>query len=166
MNEPTPPQITISPEDPYSETAATLIADLCAELSRRYHRPPSPFTMDEAADPRAGFLVARRGGEPVGCGALRRMDEQTVEVKRMYVAPDARRLGIAWRILCELERLATAHGYTRIILETGSRQPEALALYESSGYQRTANYGRYVDNPEAVCFEKWLTISSPPLSAD
>ncbi len=148
--------ITVEREDPRSETAATLVADLCAELSRRYHRPPSPFTMDEAADPRAGFVVARRDGEPVGCGALRRIDETTAEVKRMYVAPAARRRGLARRILDALERLAHGHSYARVILETGTRQPEALALYESSGYRRTENYGRYVGNPEAVCFEKRL----------
>ena len=80
----------------------------------------------------------------------------------MYVAPAARRHGIARRILSALERLAAAHGYTRIILETGTRQPEALALYEASGYQRIANYGRYIGNPEAVCFEKRFVGSSPP----
>ena len=80
----------------------------------------------------------------------------------MYVAPAARRHGIARRILSELERLAAAHGYSRVILETGTRQPEALALYEAAGYQRTANYGRYVGNPEAVCFEKRLVGSSLP----
>ena len=110
--------------------------------------------MDEAAHPRAGFVVARLDGEPVGCGALRCIDETTVEVKRMYVAPHARRHGIARRILAELERLAAAHSYARIILETGMPQPEALRLYDASGYQRTENYGRYIGNSEAVCFEK------------
>ena len=156
------PALTVNREDPRSATAAALVADLCDELSRRYGRPPSPYTMDEAAGPRAGFVVARWNGEPVGCGALRRIDEATVEVKRMYVAPAARRHGIARRVLSELERLAAAHGYARVILETGTRQPEALALYEAAGYQRTANYGRYVGNPEAVCFEKRLVVSPLP----
>ena len=148
--------VTVQSEDPHGETAARLIGEMCAELARRYHRPPSVFTMDEAAHPRAGFVVARLDGEPVGCGALRCIDERTVEVKRMYVAPAGRRRGIARRILAELERLAAGHGYQRIILETGTRQPEALALYEASEYRQTENYGRYADNPEAVCFEKWL----------
>ena len=108
MNASTPPRaprITVDRADRRGATAAMLVTDLCEELSRRYHRPPSPYTMEEAADPRAGFVVARLDGEPVGCGALRRIDETTVEVKRMYVAPGARRLGIARRILAELERL-------------------------------------------------------------
>lgn len=155
------PQITVERADPHGAMAAKLVADLCDELSRRYHRPPSPYTMEEAADPRAGFVVARLHGEPVGCGALRRIDETTVEIKRMYVAPDARRRGIARGILAGLEHLAREHGYRRIILETGTRQPEALALYEANGYRRTENYGRYIDNPEAACFEKRLTIPLP-----
>ena len=158
---PTPtPTLTVEPDDPHGATAAALVADLCAELSRRYGRPPSPYTMEEAAGPRAGFVVARLDGGPVGCGALRCIDETTVEVKRMYVAPDGRRRGVARRILAELERLAAGHGYARIILETGARQPEALALYERSGYRRTANYGRYIGDPEAVCFEKELAALS------
>ncbi len=155
-----PPALTVEPEDPRSATAARLIADLCAELGERYGRPPSPYTADEAAGPRAGLVVARWHGEPIGCGALRCIDAATVEVKRMYVAPAARRHGVARRILTALEQLAAGHGYARIILETGARQPEALALYEATGHRRTANYGRYLGNPEAVCFEKRLVVSS------
>ena len=155
------PTLTVAPDDPHGATAASLIADLCDELSCRYDRPPSLYTMAEAADPRAGFVVARLDGEPVGCGALRRIDETTVEIKRMYVAPAARRHGIARRILAELERLAAGHGDARVILETGTRQPEASALYEAAGYRRIENYGRYVGNPEAVCFEMRLTVAYP-----
>lgn len=103
---------------------------------------------------RTAFVVARVNGEPVGCGALRQIDEKTVEVKRMYVALPARRQGIAGRMLAELERLAAAFGYEKIILETGVYQPEALALYQAAGYRRTSAYGRYVGVPEAQCFEK------------
>ena len=146
--------LTVAPEDPRGGVAARLIADLCAELGERYGRPPSPFTTDEAADPRAGLVVARLDGVPVGCGALRCIDAATVEVKRMYVAPAARRRGVARAILLALERLAAGHGYRRIILETGDRQPEALVLYAACGYRRTANYGRYVGRADAACFEK------------
>ena len=103
---------------------------------------------------RTVMVVARRDGEPVGCGALRQIDEKTVEVKRMYVVPSMRRQGISRRMLSELERAAGEFGYERIILETGTFQPEALALYHAAGYRRTAAYGRYVGNPEAHCFEK------------
>ena len=151
-----PVHLTVAPEDPQGEVAARLLANLCAELGERYGRPPSPFTTDEAAAPRAGLGVARRNGEPVGCGALRCIDAATVEVKRMYVAPAARRRGVARVLLLALERLAAQHGYKRVILETGDRQPEAMALYPACGYRRTANYGRYVGRTDATCFEKLL----------
>lgn len=157
---PTSHRLTVEPADPRSAVAARLLGEMCAELERRYHRPPSPYAVEEAEAPRAGFVVALLDGGPVGCGALRCIDEATVEIKRMYVAPGGRRRGVAQRILAELERLAAAHAYRRIILETGVFQPEALALYDATGYRRTPPYGRYIGNPDAVCFEKWIGL--PP----
>ena len=133
-----------------------MIEALCAELTLRYHRPPSPFTLEEAAGPRSALVVAWLDGQPVGCGALRQIDRDTVEVKRMYVTPDARRQGVARRILAELERLAAGFDYRKVILETGTFQPEALALYLAAGYLPTAPYGRYLGNPDAHCFAKLL----------
>ena len=102
------------------------------------------------------MVVARLEGQPAGCGALRAVDELTVEVKRMFVVPAARRRGVAARILAELESLARGFGYEKIILETGVFQPEALALYRSAGYRPTPAYGRYVGNPDAFCFAKLI----------
>ena len=79
----------------------------------------------------------------------------------MYIAPDGRRRGIAKRLLAELERLAAGFGYTHMILETGLFQPEALALYDTAGYRRTPPYGRYVDQPESICFDKKLAPLVP-----
>jgi GNAT superfamily N-acetyltransferase len=131
-----------------------LIHDLCVEMSVRYGAPPSPFSLAEASAPRTVFLVARVNEEPVGCGALRRFDDHTAEIKRMYVAPAGRRQGTARRILAELERYAQEFGYRTIRLETGIRQPEAQQLYESMGFRRIAAFGPYVGNPTSVCFEK------------
>ena len=75
----------------------------------------------------------------------------------MYVVPAARRRGVAQAVLARLERLAADFGYERIILETGTFQPEALALYRTCGYQPTEPYGRYVGNPDAHCFAKGLS---------
>ena len=149
-----PSELQVAPEDARGPDAASLIGEMCAELSARYHRPPSPFLPEEAMAPRTAFVVARLNGKPVGCGALRRIDDRTVEVKRMYVVPSARRRGISRRMLGELERLAAGFRYQRIVRETGSFQPEALALYDTAGYRRTEPYGRYADNSEAHCFEK------------
>jgi putative acetyltransferase len=146
--------LTIGSDDPIGETAQKLVHDLCAELSERYGSPPSPFSLSEAAKERSIFLVARLGSQPIGCGAIRQIDNDTAEVKRMYVSPAARRGGIAWRILAELERHAAGFGYRAVRLETGIFQPEAQRLYEKCGYQRIAAFGSYVGNPTSVCFEK------------
>jgi putative acetyltransferase len=146
--------LTVTTDDPSGEVATRLIHDLCSELSVRYGTPPSPFSPDEALAPRTAFVVARLGGQPIGCGALRRIDEATAEVKRMYVAPNGRRRGIARRILHALEELAADFKYQTIRLETGLEQPEAIGLYESSGYHRTAAFGHHMGDPRSICFEK------------
>jgi ribosomal protein S18 acetylase RimI-like enzyme len=151
-----PMTVAIEADDPIGETARKLIDDLCAEMSERYGTPPSPFSPSEAAASRAVFLVARLGGKPIGCGALRQMDNETAEIKRMYVAPAGRRQGIARRILLALEGSACGFGYRAIRLETGIRQPEAQCLYESLGYHRITAFGPYAGNPTSVCYEKTL----------
>jgi len=146
--------LTVTIHDPNGEVATRLIQDLCSELSERYGTPPSAFSPDEVLAPRTAFVVARLGGQPIGCGALRRLDESTGEVKRMYVVPNGRRRGIARRILQALEQFAAGFNYRAIRLETGLEQPEAIGLYESSGYHRVAPYGHHKDDPRSVCFEK------------
>jgi GNAT superfamily N-acetyltransferase len=152
--------LTLTADDPTGPVARQLIDQLCTELSIRYGTPPSPFSPSEAAAPRTVFLVARLNQEPVGCGAIRRIDDATAEVKRMYVAPAGRRRGIARKVLVELERRAGEFGYRTIRLETGIGQPEAMALYEACGYHRIPAYGLYVGNPNSVCFEKDLNPES------
>src|SRR5207248_5161117 len=93
-------------------------------------------------------------GWPAGCGGLRRFNKETAEIKRMYVEPGARCRGIGRKILDELEAAAKRLGYQKVRLETGTRQPEAIRLYESAGYQRIAAYGDFKDSPLSVCFEK------------
>lgn len=148
--------LTIEPGDPVGGIARDLISALCMEMSERYGAPPSPFSPAEAAAPRTVFLIARLGGQPVGCGALRRLEDPIAEIKRMYVSPAGRRRGIARRILLELEQQAKEFGYHTIRLETGIRQPEAQQLYESLGYRRIAAFGPYVGNLTSVCYEKWV----------
>jgi GNAT superfamily N-acetyltransferase len=114
--------------------------------------------------PRGLFLVAYdTTGDPVASGGWRAMDASPLghrdgdaEVKRMFVAPGARGRGIARRILAALEDSARAAGRTRMVLETGLRQPEAIALYLSSGYEPTEKFGHYRDEPESRCYTKTL----------
>ncbi|HEX5114452.1 MAG TPA: GNAT family N-acetyltransferase [Pseudonocardiaceae bacterium] len=114
---------------------------------------------DEFAPPQGLFLVGYAVGEPVACGGWRLHDligPTDAELKRMYVTPKARGLGYARAILAELERTAAAAGRTRMVLETGTRQPEALALYESTGYLPVPNFSLHAHSPMSRCLGKEL----------
>lgn len=105
-------------------------------------------------------VVASLDGNVAGCGAMKEFDPETMEVKRMYTPPQNRGKGIARKILSELEAWAVELGYTRCVLETGKRQPEAIGLYQKCGYQIIPNYGQYIGVGNSVCFEKWITLGS------
>ena len=92
----------------------------------------------------------------VGCGAFREKESDTVEVKRMFVNPDYRKRGIAAAVLKELENWAAELNYTYIILETGKKQPEAISLYQKSGYTIIPNYPPYEEMDNSVCMKKTL----------
>jgi putative acetyltransferase len=99
-------------------------------------------------------IVAYDGDLLVGCGAIKQYAEDTMEVKRMYVLPEKRGHGIAASVLRELEVWAKELEYARCILETGQKQPEAIALYKKQGYQIIPNYGQYEGIANSICFEK------------
>lgn len=99
-------------------------------------------------------VIAYEAGHPIGCGAIREYQPDRTEVKRMYVAPEGRGQGIAKKILAELESWAEELGYEGCVLETGKRQPEAIALYKKMGYRIIENYGQYAGIANSVCFEK------------
>jgi putative acetyltransferase len=96
--------------------------------------------------------------DPVGCGAIKAYEKNVMEVKRMYVSPTNRGKGIATKILIELENWATELGYEKCVLETGKKQPEAIALYHKNGYEIIPNYGQYVAVENSICFEKKLHV--------
>jgi GNAT superfamily N-acetyltransferase len=143
-----------------SPAALALIGALNAELTALYPEPgANHFRLDpeEVAEGRGAFLVAHGSDGPIGCGAIRLLDPRTVEVKRMYVAPRARGLGVGRLILGELERQGRLLGAERIVLETGTRQTEALALYESAGFARIDPWGEYTATATtSVCMAKRL----------
>jgi len=101
-------------------------------------------------------IVAYEDGRPVGSGAIREFGPGTMEVKRMYTVPESRGKRIAGAVLAELEKWAAEMNCTKCVLETGIRQPEAIALYKRSGYIQIANYGQYLNVENSVCFEKIL----------
>lgn len=101
-------------------------------------------------------VVAYLNNEAVGCGAIKYFDETTVEIKRMFVPLSQRGKGIASQILRELEIWATELNYTQTVLETGSRQVEALKLYRKNGYEVIENYGQYAGVENSICFRKYV----------
>jgi GNAT superfamily N-acetyltransferase len=130
-----------------------------AEIHARYpdeNPHPNQPEPQQFEEPEGIFLVAWLDGKPAACGGLRKLEDGTAEVKRMYAQPWARKKGLGRRILRDLELAARRLGYLRIKLETGVRQPEAIALYESAGYTRCPVYGEFAVCPLSVCFEKVL----------
>lgn len=99
-------------------------------------------------------VLAYEDDKALGCGAIRALDSGDMEVKRMYVPPESRSKGIATKVLLELENWARELSFTRCVLETGLKQPEAIHLYEKNGYERIPNYGQYIDVGNSVCFGK------------
>jgi putative acetyltransferase len=153
--------LEIKAENPYDPVCMTLTSELVAELSPLYSDDPDDKTLDDfsPADvsvPRSVFLLAWLDGEAVGCGALRPMDDDTVEIKRMYVRPAARGKGISRKIVRALESYAQDFAYRKIRLGTGNRQPEAMRLYAASGYNRVVCAEPYLEDDHSVCFEKML----------
>lgn len=100
------------------------------------------------------IVLYEKNGHYVACGALKSLDQYTVEIKRMYTTEAYRRQGIAAHILAELERWAEEMGFIRSILETGMRQQAAILFYGKHGYNQIENYGQYVGVENSVCFEK------------
>lgn len=142
--------------------AARLIHEAQQEDVVRYGgEDETPVDPAEFAAPHGLFLVGYLDGIPVACGGWR-VHDAGAELKRMYVAPAARRKGLAKAILAELESAALAAGHRWIILETGNRQPEALALYRSAGYTDVPKFGYYADDPEIVHLGKVLDRSDGP----
>ena len=99
-------------------------------------------------------VVCYQDDQPIGCGAFKKIDSQTAEIKRMFVEPTFRQKGIASKILQELEIWAKEEDFSIAILETGRKLESAIALYKKSGYVITENYGQYIGVESSVCFSK------------
>ena len=157
--------ITITRAELAADVSRALIGALNDELNGVYSEPGAThFRLDpgEVADGRGAFLVVYQGENPVGCGAVRLLDAETAELKRMYVAPTARGRGLGRRLVAALEAEARALGVRRLVLETGVRQAAALALYRATGFRPIPLYGEYRLSPEtSVCLGKGLAGHDP-----
>ncbi|MTD55369.1 GNAT family N-acetyltransferase [Amycolatopsis pithecellobii] len=150
---------------PFDHPDSTKLIDAVQqEYVVRYGGPDATaLESAEFAPPQGLFLVGYEDGTPVACGGWRARETPRpgdVEIKRMYVAESARGKGFARAMLAELERTARAAGHRRVVLETGMKQPEALALYRSSGYREIPGFGHYAGEELSRYFGKELVIQS------
>lgn len=152
--------LVVERADLLSAQALALIAALDADLAGRYPELGGAHVCLDPAEVAPGhgaFLIATRAGRSVGCGAVRRIEPGVGEIKRMYVRPEARGQRIGRAVLGALEAEARRLGLQRLVLETGLRQPEAIAMYERAGFSRIPAFGEYADSPLCVCMGKDLT---------
>jgi GNAT superfamily N-acetyltransferase len=148
--------LRIEAADPLGAEALALLAEAAAEARQRYPEffdPAAPPPTNAPLQRRAAFLLAWVDAVAVGCGALRPLEANTAELKRMFVRRGARRRGVARALVTALLARARDLDYAAVRLETGNRQPEAIALYEGCGFARIAPFGVYVGDPTSVCFE-------------
>lgn len=134
----------------------SLVVFLDQELRQRDGEEHVFYAQFNKIDKIRHVVVAYQGDTPVGCGAIKVYAPDVAEVKRMFVSEAFRRQGIAQRVLTELERWAAELGYASCILETGKKQPEAIRLYQSMGYEVIPNYGQYSGVENSVCMKKHL----------
>ena len=148
----------ITRERPDTPDAICLITELQAHLEGHY--PPESrhgFSVEKLLAEGVAFFLLRTDGTPAACGGIQLVGGEYGEIKRMYVRPQFRGSGFAKRMLAHLTAHARAHGVTLLRLETGIYQPEAIGLYERSGFYRIPPFGRYTDDPLSRCYEKRLT---------
>ena len=142
---------------PQSEEAKQLMREMWVYLDALYgNSATTPYELAGMDPPSAAFVIAREAGVAIGCAALRPMSPEIAEVKRMYVRPEMRRMGVARQLLLTLEQAAKDGGFREIWLETGEPQVAAIQLYEKLGYTTIPPYGEYKDEPDTVCYAKRL----------
>ena len=139
------------------EQFVALVRLLDADLRIRDGEEHDFYAAYNKIDSIAHVVVAYFEDIAVGCGAIKKFADGTIEIKRMYVRPEQRGKGIAGEVLRELESWAVELGFGEAVLETGKKQPEAIRLYEKSGYNLIPNYGQYQGVDNSVCMKKSLT---------
>lgn len=133
-----------------------LVHRLDADLKIRDGDEHAFFNQYNKIDTIKHVVIAYSNNKPLGCGAFKAFSDDTTEIKRMYTSEEARGKGIATAVLKELEAWAREKGFSNMILETGFRMPEAIALYTKYGFERTENYGQYQGVEASRCFLKKL----------
>jgi GNAT superfamily N-acetyltransferase len=150
-------ELTIGLEEAHSFEAIQLMRELSEKLKEiTGETGENSFNIDDMKNSRSLFAVCRYQGQPIGCGALRPLNETTAELKRMYSRKNG--IGVGSKILYYLEQEAININYSIIRLETRKINKLAIQFYENKGYSRIPNYGRYIGRTDAICFEKNLLL--------
>jgi len=146
--------ITIKRTDSKNLDFVELVKFLDADLAIRDGEDHSFYNQFNKIDKIKYVVLVYENKKPIGCGAIKEFNQKTMEIKRMFVLPGNRGLGIATQILKELENWSQELSFEKCILETGIKQPEAIHLYKKNGYNITPNYGQYFGVENSLCFEK------------
>jgi GNAT superfamily N-acetyltransferase len=133
-----------------------LVELLNAELASRDGQDHAFYNQFNGLEGLTHVVVMYDGEVPIGCGAMKPFGTDALEIKRMFTLPGYRGRGVAGAVLKDLEQWAASDAYSRCVLETGKRQPEAIALYDKYGYRRISNFEPYTGVENSVCFEKVL----------
>ena len=133
-----------------------MVVALDEDLYRRNGDTQKLYEQYNQIDKIKHAIVISVDGKPVGCGCFKRFDDNTVEIKRMFVLPEMRGKQLAAKLLQELEKWAIEEGFSKSVLETGRRQVEAIRLYTVAGYSLTKNYGQYIGMEDSICYRKDL----------
>jgi ribosomal protein S18 acetylase RimI-like enzyme len=155
--------VAITEERPDTADAMQLIAELDAHLEPLYAKESRHgFSVERLLNEGVVFFVTRSDGVPAGCGGVKIIGTDYAEVKRMYVRPQFRGLGLGKLMLDRLTEYSQQRGITVLRLETGIYQVEAIGLYERSGFQRIPPFPPYTDDPVSLCYEKRFTAPRSP----
>ena len=136
-----------------------LVKYLDADLAIKDGNEHSFYAQFNKIDKIKFVVVAYDDDQPIGCGAIKEYASHTMEIKRMFTSPGYRGKGIATKVLTELENWAAEMSFEKCILETGKKQPEAIALYTKKGYHLTTNYGQYAGVENSLCFVKYMNVN-------
>lgn len=148
--------MTIKRTDSSNKDFQNLVKLLDADLAIRNGEDHGFYDQFNKIDMIKNCIVIYVDEIPAACGAFKKFNEETVEIKRMYTNPDYRKRGLATAIVKELEIWAKELDYKKAMLESSREQNEALSVYEKSGYTRIPNYGQYIGIDKSVCYEKVL----------
>ena len=157
---PEPAMITLVRTASSHQDFQALVRLLDQELAIRDGADHTFYAQFNKIDQIRHVIVAYAENEPVGCGAFKPFADGAVEIKRMFVRPEQRGQRIAEQILAALETWAGEVGAVSCVLETGQKQPEAIRLYQRSGYERIPNYGQYAGLDNSICMQKTFAEQS------